>query len=93
MKAYKKSLLLDGLCIFISVVVLYCAHKELLDMWALIVGACVAFGFLAAALVLFFKARRLFKEEAKAEQERLMKAQKEVEAQEDNEEKEETSQE
>ena len=62
MKAYKMSLLLDCACIVIACIVLYCANKGLLPMWALITGAMIALGFLVAACALLFKARRAFKE-------------------------------
>ena len=64
MKAYKISLALDCACIVIAVIVLYCANKALLPMWALIAGATVAFVLLVAAVMQLLKARRCFKKEA-----------------------------
>ena len=78
MKAYKLSLVLDGLCILISVIILYCANKELLPMPALIAGAVIAFGLLAGAVYLFMKARRIFKQEARVARERMEKEQEKL---------------
>lgn len=91
MKAYKMSLALDGLCILVSVIILYCANKELLPMGALIAGASVAFILLAAAITLFFKARRIFKQEAAVAREKLMKEQEKIEKETETEETQEES--
>lgn len=64
MKAYKMSLALDCVSIFIAVAVLYCANNNVLPVWALVAGAVVALVFLIAAIMQLRKARRIFKQEA-----------------------------
>lgn len=60
-KLCKRALVLDFMCIAVSMMVLFLAYKQLLPYWALVTGALVALVLLVVSLYMYFKGRKLMK--------------------------------
>ena len=76
----KRALILDFLCIAVSVVVLYLGYKELIPQWGLITGALIALVLLVCSLYYFFKGRKLDRLAQKQEMEEMLAAEAENES-------------
>lgn len=57
----KRALVLDFMCIVVSMVVLFMAYKQLLPFWALVTGALVALVLLVVSMYMYFKGRKMMK--------------------------------
>lgn len=58
----RNAIIYDCVCIVIAMVVLYLANRQLLPMWALIVGALLAAAFMLASLWCLLRARKLLRQ-------------------------------
>lgn len=61
-KLRRKAIVYDCVCIAIAMVVLFLANRQLLPMWALIVGVLLAAAFMFASIGCLLRARKLLRE-------------------------------
>lgn len=61
-KLRRKAIVYDCVCIAIAMVVLFLANRQLLPMWALIVGVLLAAAFMFASIWCLLRARKLLRE-------------------------------
>ena len=69
----KHAFILDLLCVLLCLALLFLGTKDIVPYWMLVVGAVIALVALVASVVLFFKARKIDRAEARRIEAEILK--------------------